>query len=143
MKSFIAQDYGRVIVMHLGKGDLLQESIASELKRLGVANAILLSCIGSLRKLTMHVIASTDDVSTDEFMTIEEPIEIGAMQGIVLNGEPHFHIVCSAPGNRHFTGHLENGCEVQYLAEISLVEIKDMRLTRRLDAFNISYIDTL
>ena len=143
MKSFIAQEYGRIVVMHLGKGDLLQESIVAELRRLGIPNAILLSCIGSLRKMTMHVIASTENVSTDEFMTIEEPIELGVMQGMVLNGEPHFHLVCSAPGNRQFTGHLENGCEVQYLVEISLVEIKDMHLTRRLDEFNISYIDTL
>ena len=143
MKSFTSQEYGRVVVIHLGKGELLQESISAELQRLGISNAILLSCIGSLRKLTMHVIADTNDLATNEFVTIEEPIEIGAVQGIVLNGEPHFHIVCSAPGNRHFTGHLEDGCEVQYLVEISLVEIKDMRLTRRLDEFNISYIDTL
>ena len=143
MKSFISQEYGRIVVMHLGKGDLLQESISAELKRLGIRNAILLSCIGSLRKLTIHIIASTDELSTDEFMTIEEPIEIGAVQGLVLNGEPHFHIVCSAPGNRQFTGHLENGCEVQYLVELSLIEVKDMNLTRRLDQFSISYIDTL
>ena len=143
MKSFIANEYGKIIVIHLGKGELLQESIARELDRLGVKNAILLSCIGSLRKLTLHVIADTNDLATNEFITLEEPIEIGAVQGLVLNGEPHFHIVCSAPGNRHFTGHLEDGCEVQYLAEISLLEVRDMRLTRKLDQFGIGYIDTL
>ena len=143
MRSFVSQECGRIIVMHLGKGDLLQESIVQELERQGIKNAVLLSCIGSLRKLTIHIIASTDALSTNEFITIEEPIEIGAMQGLVLNGEPHFHLTCSAPGDRHFTGHLEDGCEVQYLAELALVELKGLELTRRLDEYNISYIDTL
>ena len=143
MKSFISQEYGRLIVIHLGKGDLLQESIVGELKKQGVANAVLLSCIGSLRKMTMHVIAGTDDLSTDAFTTIEDAIEVGAMQGMVLNGEPHFHILCSTPGHGQLIGHLEDGCEVQYLAEICLMELKGLDLTRRLDAFNISYIDTL
>jgi predicted DNA-binding protein with PD1-like motif len=143
MKSFLSHDYGRIIVIHLGKGELLQESIAEELKRQGIKNAVLLSCIGSLRKLSMHIITTTKDMATNEFLTLEEPIEIGTMQGLVLNGEPHFHIVCSAPGNRNFAGHLENGCEIQYLAEISLLEVKDMALTRKLDAFGIGYIDAL
>ena len=62
---------------------------------------------------------------------------------LVLNGVPHFHMVCSAPGNESFCGHVEPGCEVQYLMEIALMEVKDMALTRRKDEFNIDYIDKL
>ena len=71
------------------------------------------------------------------------PFELCAMQGLVLNGVPHFHMVCSAPGNESFCGHVEPGCEVQYLMEIALMEVKDMALTRRKDEFNIDYIDKL
>ena len=141
MKSFTANEYGRIVVMHLGKGELLQESIVKELDRLGIKNAILLSCIGTLRKLSMHIVMDTKDQATNEYPVIEEPLEIGAVQGLVLNGVPHFHIICSAPGNRHFSGHVEDGCEVLYLAEIALVEVKDMLLARKKDQFGIVYID--
>lgn len=142
MKSFTSAEYGRTIFMHLGKGDKLLESIQSELEKLDVKNAILLSTIGSLRKLSIHGIKTTEDLPTNEYINIENPIEIGAMQGFVLNGEPHFHIVCSDP-EKTYVGHLENGSEVQYLAEISLIEIKDVNLIRKLDEFGIGYIDTI
>jgi Predicted DNA-binding protein with PD1-like DNA-binding motif len=128
--------------MHLGKGDKVLECIKTEMDRLGIKDAVLVSGIGSLRKLSFHIITETTDKSVDEYETIENPIEIGAMQGLILNGEPHFHIVCSDSG-RTYVGHLENGCEVQYLLEMSFMEIKNLNLTRKMDEFGISYIDKI
>ena len=79
--------------MHLGKGDKVLESIQSEMDRLGVKNAVLLSAIGSMRKLTFHVITETTDKSVDKFITIEDAIEVGEMQGLILDGETHLHII--------------------------------------------------
>lgn len=141
MRTFVSGPAGRIIVIHLGKGELLLEGVRDELRELGVRNAVLLSAVGSLRKISMHVILDTTDLAQNEYRVIEEPIELGAMQGLVLNGEPHFHFVCSAPGGKQYTGHVEEGCEVQYLAEISLMELEDAALTRKLDEFGISYID--
>lgn len=140
MKTFTTDNYGRFVVMHLGKGELLLESIQSEIDRLGIKTGVVASVIGSLRKVSLHIIKTTDALATNEFITIEEPIEIGAVQGLILDGKPHLHIVCSDT-NRAYTGHLENGCEVQYLAEASILEIKDMKLTRKPDEFGIDYID--
>ena len=126
--------------MHLGKGDKVLESIKSELDRLGVKDAVLLSAIGSLRKITFHVITETTDKSVDEFITIENAIELGAMQGLILDGEPHLHIICSDKDNK-YVGHLENGCEVQYLLELSFMEVKNLNLMRKKDEFNNAYID--
>lgn len=143
MREFIAKEYGRTLVIHLGKGELLLESVQKALEEKNIKNAVLLSAIGSLRKLSMHIIMDTEDNATNHFLVVEKPFELCAMQGLVLNGVPHFHMVCSAPGNESFCGHVEEGCEVQYLMEIALLEIKDMNLTRRKDAFNIDYIDEL
>ena len=52
-------------------------------------------------------------------------------------------IVSSSPDGNVYVGHLEPGCEVQYLAELSFVEVLDMDLTRRTDEFGIGYIDRL
>ena len=141
MTNFFANEYGRVIVIHLGKGELLLESIQRALEEQGIKNAVLLSAIGSLRKLSMHIIMDTDDKATNNFLVVEKPFELCSMQGLVLDGVPHFHMVCSAPGNESFCGHVEPGCEVQYLMEIALMEVRDMDLTRRRDAFGIAYID--
>ena len=141
MTNFLANEYGRVIVIHLGKGELLLESIQRALEEQGIKNAVLLSAIGSLRKLSMHIIMDTDDKATNNFLVVEKPFELCSMQGLVLDGVPHFHMVCSAPGNESFCGHVEPGCEVQYLMEIALMEVRDMDLTRRRDAFGIAYID--
>lgn len=141
MTNFLANEYGRVIVIHLGKGELLLESIQRALEEQGIKNAVLLSAIGSLRKLSMHIIMDTDDKATNNFLVVEKPFELCSMQGLVLDGVPHFHMVCSAPGNESFCGHVEPGCEVQYLMEIALMEVRDMDLTRRRDAFGIDYID--
>lgn len=140
MKSFVSEKIGRVVTMHLQKGDLLVESIREEAKRLGIDHAVLLCAIGSLRKIVMHVILTTEDLAQNQYMAIEEPIELGAMQGLILNGEPHFHFTCSAPEGRNYTGHVEEGCEVQYLVELSFMELKGIDVERRLDEYGICYI---
>lgn len=140
MKSFSSDKIGRIVVMHLGKGEKLLESIRSEIKRLGIKNGILLSAIGSLRKVSLHIIKTTEDLATNEYITLESPFELSAVQGMILNGEPHFHMVFSDP-EKTYTGHMEDGSEVQYLAELSFLEVEELALERKTDALGISYID--
>ncbi len=92
-----------------------------------------------MRLCIFHIITNTEDQSADEFTELNKPMEIGAIQGMILDGAPHFHIVCSDP-ERTYVGHLEPGTEIQYLAEISLLEIADLELTRLADEFGIKKI---
>ena len=142
MRTYTTNQYGRTVIIHLGKGEKLLESLTEEIKRLHLKNGILLSAIGSLRKASLHVITSTDDWPVNQFITVEKPIELGAAQGLIINGEPHFHLVISEE-NSLYAGHMEPGCEVQYLAEFAILELLDVDLTRKTDPFGISYIDTL
>lgn len=143
MNTFECKTYGRVIIMHLAKGDLLLESITQGLKDHNVKNAILTSGIGSLRKLCMHGIKECSDGPSDYYYTIEAPVELGSLQGIVLDGVPHIHGVCSTPDGKTYVGHLEPGTETQFLVELSFIEVPDMMLTRRLNKFGIGYIDKI
>ena len=142
MRTYTTNQYGRTVIIHLGKGEKLLESLTEEIKRLHLKNGILLSAIGSLRKASLHVITSTDDWPVNQFITVEKPIELGAAQGLIINGEPHFHLVISEE-NSLYAGHMEPGCEVQYQAEFAILELLDVDLTRKTDTFGISYIDTL
>lgn len=140
MRTYVGNGYGRHVVIHLGKGELVLESIQNEIKRLNIRTGIVASGIGSARKIVYHRIGNLAADPLNIFETLEGPTEIGAIQGLIVDGEAHLHIVCYGEEGAH-AGHLEPGCEVQYLAEISIIELTDADLTRRLDEFGISYID--
>ncbi len=142
MKTYHTDQIGRVIVIHLGKGEDILESIKSEISRSHIENGILISAIGSLRKASLHFITNTDETAVNKFITIERPIELSSAQGLIIDGEPHFHLTISEPDGL-YAGHMEPGCEVQYLAELAILEFKGLQLARRLDPFGISYIDQL
>jgi len=91
MRSWVGQEVGRVIVINLERGEKLLESISASLKRQGIKDAILLGCIGSLQTAVFHVVACTDEHPVDKFVTLaDKPIELSSVQGVVLNGQPHF-----------------------------------------------------
>jgi predicted DNA-binding protein with PD1-like motif len=126
--------------MHLAKGELILESLEGEIERLGIKLGIVTSGIGSARKVVYHRIGSTADDPVNEFITIEAPLEIGSMQGVIVDGKPHIHFTfCDVNGT--IAGHLEHGCETQYLMEISMIELIGADLTRVADEFGITVID--
>jgi uncharacterized protein len=139
MRTYNGENTGRYIVIYLEKGEKILESIQAEIARLGIRSGIIASGIGSARKIVYHRIGGLTDDPVNEFITVEGPTEIGSIQGLILNGEPHLHISC-CDREKSFAGHLEPGCEVQYLAEISILELPDTGLVRRPGAHGISYI---
>ncbi len=137
MHSFVGEGLGRVVVLNLKRGDPVLESVVSELARLGIRDAIITSAIGSLQKAVFHRVTGMEREPVDEFVTIENPIELASLQGMVLDGAAHFHMTLSDLGST-FTGHLEPGTIALYLVEISLVEIKGLALQRVKNEDNIA-----
>ena len=139
MVRFIGDGTGRVIVLNLKRGELLLETIEKELAEAGVSNAIITSAIGSLKKAVFHRVTGMEREPVDEFVTIEKPLELASLQGIVVDGQPHFHMVISDIESP-YTGHLEPGTEVLYLVEITLLEVKGLNLRRVKDQDNIAIL---
>jgi predicted DNA-binding protein with PD1-like motif len=140
-KLFLGEGFGRAIVIHLQRGDLLLESIRDLLKDAGIKNAAVCGAVGSLQKLVYHLPTSMGPTSDDQFITVEGngPIELGSLSGNVLDGEPHLHIVAQdKKGN--YVGHLEEGTEVLFLAEIVLAEIKDIHVYRTVNEHGVAYL---
>lgn len=142
MKTCTTDTLGRVVIISLDRGECILESVEAEIARLHVRNGILLSAIGSLRKACLHFITNTDDLAVNQFTTLEGPIELSSAQGLIIDGVPHFHLTISEPG-KAYAGHMEPGCEVQYLAELAILELKDLPLTRKTDAHGISHIHSI
>ncbi|HEY8528828.1 MAG TPA: PPC domain-containing DNA-binding protein [Paenibacillaceae bacterium] len=138
---FIGEGFGRALIIHLRRGDLLLESIRDLLAKEGIKNAVLFGAVGSMRKLVYHLPTSTGPTSNDRFITVEGngPIELGSLSGNVIDGDPHLHIVAQdAKGT--YIGHLEEGTEVLFLAEIILAEIKDPGIHRVKDEHGVVYL---
>lgn len=137
MISFIKGGTGRSIIINLERGDLLLESIMEILEKEGIRDAILTSAIGSLSKVSLHRVTGMEPEPVDEFITLESPMELASLQGFVVDGHPHFHMVVSDL-KQAYTGHLEPGTTVLYLVEISLLELTNVNLVRAKDENNIA-----
>ncbi len=139
MVRFIGEGTGRVIILNLKRGELLLESIEQELAAAGIKNAIITGAIGSLKKAVFHRVTGMEREPVDEFVTVEKPLELASLQGIVVDGHPHFHMVISDL-EKTYTGHLEHGTEVLYLVEITLLEAAGLELHRVKDRDNIAIL---
>ncbi|GGG02361.1 PPC domain-containing DNA-binding protein [Paenibacillus abyssi] len=138
---FYGEGTGRIIVINLGRGDLLLESIRDRLKAEGIRNAVLFGAVGSLQKLVYHLPTSMGPTSNDRFITVEGsgPIELGSLSGNVIDGDPHMHIVAQDK-NGNYVGHLEEGTEVLFLAEIILAEIPGLNIHRVKNEHGVVYL---
>ena len=129
MEGYIGRTGSKMHVLRFDEGDLLLEGIRTELEKHSIRDAIITSAIGSLSKVVLHRVTGFEPSPVDEFITLEKPMELASLQGVVLDGHPHFHMVVSDL-EQAYTGHLEEGTTVLYLVEISLLEIKNAGLKR-------------
>ncbi len=129
MRTIVCERFGRIVILSFDRGEKLREGIREKLKELGIKNAVLLSAIGTLEKARFHRIKHTHARPEDEIFEVEAPIELASIDGVVADGEPHFHMVFQ-DFSRAYAAHLEDGSVVCYLAEIVLAELKGVELTR-------------
>jgi len=128
-----------LFILNLEPGDLLLESIKKFVQENFIKHGCVISGIGTLKKLRYHRVLNTNYVPENEYLTIEGAIELSALQGLIINYEPHLHFVASDL-EKTYSGHLEDGCEVLYLSEILLLPLEDIKLKRIPDKRNVTYI---
>ena len=137
MISSCVEKTGRVLIINLERGEDLLKSIEGELKKHGINDAIITGAIGSLSKVVLHRVTGFEPTPVDEYVTLEKPIELASLQGVVLDGHPHFHMVISDV-KEAYTGHLHEGTTVLYLSEITLLELVNPGLKREPDSLGIA-----
>jgi predicted DNA-binding protein with PD1-like motif len=114
-------------------GELLLESIREAIQTQGIRNGAVVSGIGTLKTCQMHYVEHTGFPPRDHFFTLNKPLELLSVSGLIADGEPHLHIVVSCGEDEVYGGHLEPGSEVLYLAEIAILVFNDLPLERQLD----------
>jgi uncharacterized protein len=130
-----------VVVVALRYGDGLLESLREVAKKADIHTGVVISGIGSLRKGHIHTVVSNQYPPKDEYIRLEGPLEIAQFGGIIADYQPHVHINLMTLDRRYLGGHIEEGCEILALSEISILRLRDLRLSRQLvDETSIAHL---
>jgi predicted DNA-binding protein with PD1-like motif len=125
----------------LDRDAFLLESISNVIKQKDIRDGEVLVTAGSVQECTFHFVASTAAEPKNVFKTVKGPYEILNAGGIIANGEPHIHITLSSGGKPAVGGHLEKGCNVLYLAEVTILKYSGPALTRKENANGVSMLE--
>jgi predicted DNA-binding protein with PD1-like motif len=129
----IVQRTGRLLVLALGPGELLLESIVAASRRHRIANGVVVSGIGTLKNCHLHAITGTGFPPKNRNFARRKPLELLTVSGIIADYEPHLHVVVSWLDRQTWCGHLHEKSEVAYLAEVAILALSGPRMRRRLD----------
>jgi uncharacterized protein len=130
MKWFESVEKG-VVIVSLCHGDLLLESLRQVAKDACIHTGVLMTGIGSLSFGHIHAVVSNEMPPRDLFMKLEGPLEVVGFRGIIAGYEPHIHISLMDKDGKFYGGHLEDESKILTLAEISILRLPDLKLTRR------------
>jgi predicted DNA-binding protein with PD1-like motif len=133
MRIIESREQPNLIAIGLGPGEKLLESINDAIRTNKIRDGVVISGIGTLKRCHMHYVNTTSFPAENRFYFVEEPLEIGSISGIVADYEAHLHMTVGCRDQQTYAGHLEEGCEVLYLAEILIMKLRDMELERRND----------
>lgn len=120
-----------IITLRLDYGDDIHRSMERLCKDQGIHTGVIVSGIGTLYKARLHVIIATDFPGRDEIKETEGPIEISGIHGIIADYKPHMHFtIYNRETDQVMAGHLEPGCLVLYLAELCVLKVGNLSLSR-------------
>ena len=120
----------RIHILRVDPGEGLFESIQRFLDQTGVRQAVVLGGYGTLAAYHLHWVTHNRIPSETAFGRGYGGIEILAMNGLVVDGQPHIHVALSTPDGA-FGGHLEPGCIAYVLCEVFFAEVGGPVLSRQ------------
>jgi len=136
-KVFAGAKVEEVYRVVLDRDALLLEAIHDVIEQHNIREGQVMITAGSLQECTFHYVTSTSQKPKDEFKTVKGPFEILSGGGMIAGGQPHIHIAIAERGQAAVGGHLERGCKILYLGEITIVKYAAPSLIRRPNANGI------
>ncbi|MBI3979537.1 MAG: DNA-binding protein [Chloroflexi bacterium] len=132
MQYFTDAAPGKTILISFDPGDLILEGIEEVVRREGIDFGMVTGGVGSLQEC--HFQVATNPAGTPpaaESRTVVGPIQLGSIQGTIVNGEVHVHVtIYEYSSNQVYLGHLEAGSRVLNLMEVCLQTGTSLRLAR-------------
>jgi predicted DNA-binding protein with PD1-like motif len=129
----IPTQFDRVVILRFKFDTDLLAGLQKMVKQEKIANAIILSGMGSVRGYQVHQVSNRTLPSKNIFVKNPTgPADILGMSGFIANGIVHPHISLATP-DKAFGGHLEPGTNVFTFAVVTLGVLKDGADLSRLD----------
>jgi predicted DNA-binding protein with PD1-like motif len=129
----IPTQFDRVVILRFKFDTDLLAGLQKIVKQEKIANAIILSGMGSVRGYQVHQVGNRTFPSKNIFVKNPTgPADILGMSGFIANGIVHPHISLATP-DKAFGGHLEPGTNVFTFAVVTLGVLKDGADLSRLD----------
>lgn len=141
MKYWEEKNRGLVFLSLHHQDDVLA-CVLQAARELDLNDAVVMTGVGSLRSARVHVIASNNYPPGQKFIDLEGPLEIAQLGGIIGGGIPHLHTTLFDGDHRAWGGHIELGCRVLTLCELSIQRLTEVRMTRRaIDGSGVKVLD--
>ncbi|MFZ5919204.1 MAG: PPC domain-containing DNA-binding protein [Chloroflexota bacterium] len=128
--EFASLDLGRFHILRVDPGEDVLESVRTFLREAGIRQAVVAGGYGTLAAYHLHWVTHNRIPTENAFGRGYGGIEILAMNGLVVDGEPHIHVALATPDGA-FGGHLEPGCIAYVLCEIFFAEVEGVALSRQ------------
>jgi predicted DNA-binding protein with PD1-like motif len=128
--DFASMNLSRIHILRVDPGEDVLASIERFLKDTGIQQAVILGGYGTLAAYHLHWVTHNRIPTENLFRRGEGGIEILAMNGLAVDGEPHIHVALSTPDGA-FGGHLEPGCIAYVLCEVFFAEVEGVSLGRQ------------
>ena len=119
----------RIHILRVDPGEDVLEAVRRFLKEADIKQAVVLGGYGTLAAYHLHWVTHNRIPTDNLFRRGEGGIEVLAMNGLVVDGEPHIHVALSTPDGA-FGGHLEPGCIAYVLCEAFFAEVEGVPLSR-------------
>ena len=133
IKWFEDQEAG-VVIVSMGPGDLLLEGIRQAAKATGIHTGAVISGLGSLTRANLSLLGQK--------VEMEQKLEIMQFNGVIAAGEPHIHITLADASGRFHGGHVNDGCMINTVAELTIQRLPGLRLALKLrDGSAIKLLD--
>jgi predicted DNA-binding protein with PD1-like motif len=117
-------NFKRIILLRINPEEDILSSLRQAAKDHDIQNAVILAGIGSARRSHFHVVTSNELPPAEGFSQSEQPLDVIALQGLIIDGRVHAHITFSDERNG-FGGHLEEGCVALTFMLVTLGELSD------------------
>ncbi|MGD9046416.1 MAG: DNA-binding protein [Anaerolineae bacterium] len=128
--DFASMNLSRIHIVRVDPGEDVLESCQRFLKEADIQQAVVLGGYGTLAAYHLHWVTHNRIPTENLFRRGQGGIEILAMNGLVVEGEPHIHVALSTADGA-FGGHLEPGCIAYVLCEVFFGEVKGVSLSRQ------------
>jgi predicted DNA-binding protein with PD1-like motif len=128
--EFTSMDLKRVHILRVDPGEDVLETVQGFIRQTGLRQAVVMGGYGTLAAYHLHWVTHNRIPTENAFGRGYGGIEILAMNGLIVAGEPHIHVALSTPDGA-FGGHLEAGCIAYVLCELFFAEVEGVTLSRQ------------